>query len=239
MATSLKGVAQGVVTDLEPDKRLNYQYLVGALTSRFEPANQTNLYRTQLNALQRKPGQSLPEMAQEIKRITRLAYPTAPLDIRDQLAKDCFVRAVNDSRIQLSIFQREPKTIDDCVRFGIEFEAFTVDQKRSQNFKPGIRMQYETETETDSQLMGHISKISQQLDNISNGNKLNTFSSRSDKSCFYCGIKGHFKRNCKKLESDKKNGSVKQDALNRVSRQSSNNTMGTQSSFMAHTPRGN
>jgi hypothetical protein len=53
-------------------------------------------------------------------QVTRLAYPTAPVEIRDQLAKDCFVRAVNDSKIQLSIFQREPKTIDDCVRFGLE-----------------------------------------------------------------------------------------------------------------------
>jgi hypothetical protein len=60
------------------------------------------------------------------------------VEIRDQLAKDCFVRAVNDSKIQLSIFQREPKTIDDCVRFGLEYEAFNVDQKRLNNPKQGV-----------------------------------------------------------------------------------------------------
>ena len=109
LATSLRGVAQGIVTDIEPSRRLDYNYLVSALTSRFEPANQENMYKVQMNSFHRKSNQTLPEMAQEIRRITRLAYPTAPIEIRDQLAKDCFVRAVNDPKIQLSIFQREPK----------------------------------------------------------------------------------------------------------------------------------
>jgi hypothetical protein len=103
------------------------------------------MYKVQMNSFYRKPGQALPELAQEIRRVTRLAYPTAPVEIRDQLAKDCFVRAVNDSKIQLSIFQREPKTIDDCVRFGLEYEAFTVDQKRLNNPKQGLRMVCETD----------------------------------------------------------------------------------------------
>ncbi|CAG2255696.1 BTBD8 [Mytilus edulis] len=35
LATSLRQLAQGIVTDIEPAKRLNYDYLVSALTSRF------------------------------------------------------------------------------------------------------------------------------------------------------------------------------------------------------------
>lgn len=69
------------------------------------------MYKVQMNSFYRKPDQTLPEMAQEIRRITRLAYPTAPIDIRNQLGKDCFVRALNDPKIQLSIFQREPKPL--------------------------------------------------------------------------------------------------------------------------------
>ncbi|CAG2196578.1 unnamed protein product [Mytilus edulis] len=114
IATSLKGDVRGIVTDLEPEMRLDYKYLVAELTSRFEPANQANMYKAQMNSLFRKQGQALPELAQEIKRITRLAYPTAPIDIRDQLAKDCFIRALNDTKIQLTLFNRELKTIHDC-----------------------------------------------------------------------------------------------------------------------------
>ncbi|CAC5390685.1 unnamed protein product [Mytilus coruscus] len=92
LATSLRGVAQGVVTEIEPLRRFDYNYLVSSLTSRFEPVNQENMYKVQMNSFYRKQDQTLPEMAQEIKRITRLAYPTVPIDIRNQLRKDCFNR---------------------------------------------------------------------------------------------------------------------------------------------------
>jgi hypothetical protein len=56
----------------------------------------------------------------------------------------------------LSIFQREPKTIDDCVRFGLEYEAFTVDQKRLNNPKQGLRMVCETDDSGKNDLIERI-----------------------------------------------------------------------------------
>ncbi|VDI07125.1 Hypothetical predicted protein [Mytilus galloprovincialis] len=107
-------------------------------------------------------------MAQEIRRVTRQAYPTAPIEIRDQLAKDCFVRAINDPKIQLSIFQREPKTIDDCVRFGLEYEAFTVDQKRLNNAKPATRMLSENDDSAEYDVVTRLAKISEQMEKLTN-----------------------------------------------------------------------
>ncbi|CAG2199376.1 unnamed protein product [Mytilus edulis] len=155
-----------------------------------------------MNSFYRKPDQTLPEMAQEIRRITRLAYPTAPIDIRNQLGKDCFVRALNDPKIQLSIFQREPKTIDDCIRFGVEYESFTLDQKRTNNSKQGLRKITETE-ESDDELVTRLSKISDQIGSLA-------FNNNSDRiiTCYYCNKKGHMKRDCRKLEWDKKHNCV-------------------------------
>ena len=48
LATSLRGQAQGVLSDLRPDLRRDYSALVNALTARFEPVNQTELYRAQM-----------------------------------------------------------------------------------------------------------------------------------------------------------------------------------------------
>lgn len=204
LATSLRGVAQGVVTEIEPAKRFDYDYLVLALTSRFEPVNQQNMYKAQMNSLYRKPGQALPEMAQEIRRITRLAYPSAPIDIRNQLAKDCFIRAINDSKLQLSIFQREPKSIDDCVRFGVEYESFIVDQKRLQSGKQGLRM-INANDQNEDEIHVRLAKISDQIE------KLNNQSHKISKviTCFYCGNKGHIKKECRKFEWDKKHNCVK------------------------------
>ena len=226
LATSLRGVAQGIVTDIEPLRRLDYNYLVSALTSRFEPVNQVNMYKVQMNSLYRKSGQTLPEMAQEIRRITRLAYPTAPIEIRDQLAKDCFIRAINDPKIQLSIFQREPKTIDDCVRFGLEYEAFTIDQKRLNNPKQGLRMLCETDdSDSDDQdLLSRIAKMSQQIENLTN---TQTQGDKKGYVCFYCGITGHFKKDCRKFARDKRNNCVKPNTY-RDTNKSTKSTQGTQ-----------
>ena len=43
------------------------------------------MYKVQMNSFYRKASQSLPEMAQEVRRITRLAYPTAPVDIYQRI----------------------------------------------------------------------------------------------------------------------------------------------------------
>lgn len=168
------------------------------------------MYKVQMNSFYRKPGQALSELAQEIRRVTRLAYPTAPVEIRDQLAKDCFVRVVNDSRIQLSIFQREPKTIDDCVRFGLEYEAFTVDQKRLNNPKQGLRMVCETDDSGKTDLIERIAKMSQQLENLTH---IQGQTVKKNYACFYCGINGHIKNDCRKFARDKRNNCVKNNAI--------------------------
>ena len=48
LAASLRGPAQAVLTDLEPHERKNYTLLSTALRDRFQPENQTALYRVQL-----------------------------------------------------------------------------------------------------------------------------------------------------------------------------------------------
>ncbi|CAC5407458.1 unnamed protein product [Mytilus coruscus] len=187
LATNLRGVAQGIVTEIEPLKRFDYTYLVSALTSRFEPVNQENMYKVQMNSYYRKPGQTLPEMAQDIRRIPRLAYPTAPVE-----------------EISWEKTVLEPKTIDDCIRFGVEYETFTLDQKRINNPKQGLRKIDETE-ESDDELVTRLSKISDQIGILS----FNTQNSDEAIACFYCGKKGHIKRECRKLEWDKKHNCVK------------------------------
>ena len=41
--------------------------------------------------------ETLPELGQSIRRLTNLAYPTAPGDVRETLAKEQFIDALVDS----------------------------------------------------------------------------------------------------------------------------------------------
>ncbi|CAG2221919.1 unnamed protein product [Mytilus edulis] len=79
-----------------------------------------------------------------------------------------------------------------------------VDQKRINNPKQGLRKIEETD-ESDDELVTRLSKISDQIGTLS----FNTQNSDKVITCFYCGKKGHMKRECRKLEWDKKHNCVK------------------------------
>ena len=97
MAISLRDVALQVLGDLSHEQRGNYHELVSALMRRFSPTNQSEIFKVQLKSRTRKPKGTLPELAQAVRRLTRQAYPTAPSDFLESLAKECFVEALDDS----------------------------------------------------------------------------------------------------------------------------------------------
>ena len=100
------------------------------------------------------------------------------------------------------LFSREPQKISDCVRFVLEYESLTIDQRRL-NPKPSIRMQYEVDPDDD--LLDQISKMRYQLDNLK---KNKNQDDETNPTCFYCGIKGHLRRACRKYANDKQNNTI-------------------------------
>lgn len=74
---SLRGQAQGVFRNLGT-KTTEYKDLVRALEDRFSPPNQTELYRVQLRDRKQKATESMAELGQDIRRLTNLAYASAP-----------------------------------------------------------------------------------------------------------------------------------------------------------------
>ena len=67
LATSLRGAAQSILSDLLPKQIRNYDHLVSVLTARFEHINQTELYRAQIKSRLRKKTEVVQELAQDIK----------------------------------------------------------------------------------------------------------------------------------------------------------------------------
>jgi hypothetical protein len=80
-----------VLGNLPLNARQDFDELIRSLEERFSPSNQTGLYRTQLRERCQKAAESLPELGQDARRLTNLAYPTAPNDVREILAKGQFV----------------------------------------------------------------------------------------------------------------------------------------------------
>ncbi|MEW8545264.1 MAG: retropepsin-like aspartic protease, partial [Candidatus Thiodiazotropha sp.] len=123
LSVSLRGQAQGVFGNLGSGKH-TYDQLVTALEERFAPPNQTELYRVQLRERRQKASETTAELGQDIRRLTNLAYPKAPSDVRETLAKEQFVDALVSSEMRLKIKQARPSDLNDAVRHAVELEAF-------------------------------------------------------------------------------------------------------------------
>ena len=65
LATNLSGQALAILTDIEPQQRQDYAALISALIkallTRFEPDNQSEVFRAQLKCRTRKHGEGLAE----------------------------------------------------------------------------------------------------------------------------------------------------------------------------------
>ena len=141
LAASLRGSAQSVLGDLDGARRRNYTALTAALGQRFGPENQTELFRVQLKNRVRKREETLPELAQAIRRLTRQAYPSADYQLQEALAKENFVDSLQDSDMRWRVFQSRPGNLEDAVRVAVELEAFQVaDRQRTGQRKPITRV---------------------------------------------------------------------------------------------------
>ena len=139
LAVSLRGQAQSILGDLAGGVPKKYNELITALNERFSPPNQMELHRAQLRERKQRASDSLPELGQSIKRLTNLAYPTAPLDVREKLAKEYFIDALTDSDIRLRIKQARPATLNDAIRHAVELEAFVKVEQKSKELKGYLR----------------------------------------------------------------------------------------------------
>ena len=94
LATNLKGSALTVLGNLATEMRQDYRPLVAALKSRFGAAHQQELHRTKFKSRLRHRDESLQELAEDMERLARLAYPLPPEDMKDLLAKEQFIDAI-------------------------------------------------------------------------------------------------------------------------------------------------
>ena len=124
LAVSLSGPARAVLGDLSEAERCDYAVLVKALDNHFGTGNRSDMYRATLKSRMRKADESLPELAQAIRRLARQAFPGVPSDIRDTLAQDHFVDALGDADMRWKVHQSRPKTLDEAMTIAVELEAF-------------------------------------------------------------------------------------------------------------------
>ena len=139
LAVKLRGAALHVYTDLPAEKRNQYASIIQSLRNRFDRSHQTELYKVQLRARVRQSGESLSELASSIRRLTNRAYPGISVEVREDLAKDQFIEALDSHHTRMHIRRRKPASLDEALTLAMEEEMLLSLEEKRKNSAAGVQ----------------------------------------------------------------------------------------------------
>jgi len=118
---SLTGAAAQLLWGAEG---LSYEELLEKLKCRYSGKGMEEKFPNDLRCRRRNRGESLRELAQDIRRLMILAYPGEKSGLAEHIARDAFLAASNDPEFELKIREREPNDLDEALKLAQRFEVF-------------------------------------------------------------------------------------------------------------------
>ena len=129
LKAALTGDAGQVLWDSDPSDTSTVEKLEALLRRRFSGSIQSDKHCMELRIRQRRNGESLSELHQDIRRLIVLAHPTFPLEARYVMACDFFIDALDDPEMALKVRERTPKTLDEALQVALRLEAWAKDAR--------------------------------------------------------------------------------------------------------------
>ena len=146
----LKGGPRDTYRSLTTEQKSSYDTLKATLTSRFEPFDQTELYRTEFRSRLRRGNERLLEFGMAVRTLASRAFPKMAVDQRDLLAQDQFIDVLNEDSFRLRVRRSKPTSLDDAIRVALEFEAIdTAEQRRQGTTSSSVASSYRPTTASD------------------------------------------------------------------------------------------
>ena len=88
------------------------------------------MFRAKLQTRIRGKEETLPELAQSIKKLTRQAYPSAPSSLTSVLALEHFIDAIPDSDLRLRLRETNPKSINEAETLAVRLETLKLAERQ-------------------------------------------------------------------------------------------------------------
>ena len=171
MMVLLDGDALSYAENLPEAKRDDFEKLCIAMDERFGDCLFTEVYKTELKTRRRKESESIPSLAQAIRKLTLQAYPNLDWVPREDLAVEYFIGAIDDREIRMALHQRQPRTTLEAVKIAVDLEAWKTAETKSR-FAAGrvcqaVRGEVATTQQAIDKLTAIVDDLNKKIDNIS------------------------------------------------------------------------
>ena len=192
----LAGPALAYVDGLPSAQTSSYELMCEALERRFSCARMASIYQAELESRVREPGESLPALGQDIRKLVTKAYPELSGEAAEVFTIRSFVHAIPDPEQRLRIHEGAPKTLEEAIQLAITREAWqAAERRRNRSLEQhGYVRAVTTENgEKESKVMKKIMERLEALEKMEEERR-----AKRSIVCYNCKGKGHIAKNCRK-----------------------------------------
>lgn len=207
LGVCLKGEARVVLASLDAAQRHSYLALTTALSQSFAPKELVHLYQAELKARRKKGDESMVDLGRDLAKLVRLAYPTADTTTREVIGINAFLEALPGpaSEMKLHVIKGRPRNLQEAVAHATEVDAVIEAESRKTSRRRGDVRMVGSEKED---LRDEMEKLKKDLEKTQSelreakrdaGGRKRERIPLGEITCFGCGEKGHYRRNCPTL----------------------------------------
>ena len=124
---ALDGPARSLLLEWNDPTTVNYKDVKRALIKRFGCTEQVQVHERALYQLRLNKGQSIQDLAHEIRMLARKAYPELDDETRERFNIKSFVRAIPDKTVSYKIKEKNPRTLQQACEIYTCYEALADD----------------------------------------------------------------------------------------------------------------
>ncbi|MCP4364116.1 MAG: hypothetical protein GY800_02305, partial [Planctomycetes bacterium] len=115
LACMLDGEAAQVLSTIGKEcSTMDYQDLKDALIRRYSPQHQQEVFRLELKNRRRRKDETIPALANEVRRLVRQGWPEENRTTQEALMRDYFLDALDEPELQKEVEVKQPRDINEA-----------------------------------------------------------------------------------------------------------------------------
>ena len=202
---SFDGESLKLLSQFSEQVQNNYDQLVDALNTQFDPVERAAAYKIEFRSRARRRNEAIMEFSADLRHMVTRAYPNQTSSAQELFLIDQFIMGLGGLQLKRHVQFGHPKTLHEAISLAIEAEAFDTahggDNFRRPKAEVSLVQPAEDDDDDDDDDAGAGAVACTILPGSSGKFKKNKYD--NDITCRYCKKPGHTIGSCYKLQNKK------------------------------------